>query len=301
MRKIYAFLFTAFVLIVSAANKASAQNYVFTTSAGNAIVPGTALVAGSQGDDQTALIALPFPYTAYGTIYNSVNASTNGNLQFTTANASFSNTCPLPTATNLGVVFMPHWDDLHTGRTPATDGIFTSVSGVAPNRIFNIEWRGELFTGTGNIVNFEARLFEGQQRVDYIYGTVTNLGISASIGVQGAVAPTTLFTSFSCNTASLSSGLGVSFVLGSNDFCSFATNINCPQTISGTTVGATPDAVAVCNGVTLSGAPGLWYSFVGTGTSNTLSLCGSGYDIKLGHTHKHYKILVKQCAMKILL
>lgn len=278
MRKLYAFLFTAFVLLVSAANKASAQNYIFTTSAGNSIDPGTTLVPGSQGDDQTALIALPFPYTAYGTVYNSVNACTNGNLQFTTTNTTFANACPLPSAA-MGVSFFPHWDDLHTGRVPATQGIFTSISGVAPNRIFNIEWRGELFTGTGNTVNFEARLFEGQQRVDFIYGTVTNNGVSASIGVQSQPV---LQTTFSCNTASLSSGLGVSFVLGSNDNCSFATTINCPQTITGTTVGATPDAVAACNFVTLSTAPGLWYTFVGTGTANTLSLCGSGFDTEIG-------------------
>jgi hypothetical protein len=64
MRKLYAVLFTAFALFFSSVNEASAQiNYVFTTSAGNAIVPGTALVAGSQADDAAVAIALPFPYT----------------------------------------------------------------------------------------------------------------------------------------------------------------------------------------------------------------------------------------------
>lgn len=66
-----------------------------------------------------------------------------------------------------------------------------------------------------------------------------------------------------------------------NDVCAGAININCGQTISGTTVGATPDAVPTCV-TTLNTAPGLWYSFVGTGTDNTLSLCGSAYDTKIG-------------------
>jgi hypothetical protein len=115
------------------------NNYVYSTSTGNAITPGTALVTGSQGDDVTANVVLPFTYIAYGTAYTSVNVCSNGNLQFTTANAAFTNTCPLPTSTNLGVTFMPHWDDLWTLN--AGEGIYTSVSGIAPNRILNIEWR----------------------------------------------------------------------------------------------------------------------------------------------------------------
>src|SRR5437763_1757722 len=47
-------------------------------------------------------------------------------------------------------------------------GIYTSVSGSAPNRIFNIEWRACLTQGTGcgGQVDFEVRLYEGQNRFD---------------------------------------------------------------------------------------------------------------------------------------
>ena len=51
-------------------------------------------------------------------------------------------------------------------------GIFTSVSGTAPNRIFNIEWRAQYFPGSGS-AGFELRLYEGQCRFDVIYGTVS--------------------------------------------------------------------------------------------------------------------------------
>ncbi|MFN8289308.1 MAG: DVUA0089 family protein [Chitinophagaceae bacterium] len=193
-------------------------NYLVTSSTGNTIVPGTTLVPGSRGDDVTASILLPFVYMAYGSSYTSVRVSSNGNIQFTgSGNTAFGNTCPLPTGTNLGFpAFMPHWDDLLTNVVPG-DGIFTSVSGTAPNRIFNIEWRGSLFIG--GTVNFEARLYEGQQRVDFIYGNMTNNGSSATIGVQGAISPTTLFTGYSCNTAALSSGLGLSFVMSPVNIC----------------------------------------------------------------------------------
>lgn len=261
MRKLYAFLFTAFLIFVVAA-KSSAQNYIYTTSPGNPIDPGTALVPGSQGDDVTALIALPFTYSVYNTPYTQVRASSNGNLQFTgTGNTSFSNTCPLPTATfnaQGGVVFMPYWDDLRTDNVGG--GIYTSTSGVAPNRIFNIEWRGITFSGSLP-VSFEVRLFEGQQRADFIYAG-TPLGVSASVGVQGAPTPTTLFTSFSCNASSLSSGLGISFTLPPP-----CVGVPSPGTISGP---ATMLCPGTATGLTLSGfslGGGITFQWASSATS----------------------------------
>lgn len=70
-------------------------------------------------------------------------------------------------------------------------------------------------------------------------------------------------------------------VLGQNDLCTGAININCGQTINSTTVGATLDAVATCVTV-LNTAPGIWYSFTGDGQITTLSLCGSAFDTKMG-------------------
>lgn len=67
-----------------------------------------------------------------------------------------------------------------------------------------------------------------------------------------------------------------------NDVCTGAININCGQTITGSTAcGATIDAVGTC--VTALGtAPGLWYRFTGDGSPVTMSLCGSSYDTKIG-------------------
>lgn len=186
-------------------------NYTLTTSTGNAIVPGTTLVTGTQADDATALVTLPFTYKAYGTDYTSLRVGTNGNIQFTTTSTAFTNVCPLP-ASAMGVAFHPHWDDLNM-NAGGTLGIYTSTSGTAPNRIFNIEWRAVRFGGT-NPVSFEARLFEGQQRVDFIYGPCDLNGGSASIGVQNFASG--LQTTHSCNTASLSSGLGLSFAIPLN-------------------------------------------------------------------------------------
>ena len=103
----------------------------------------------------------------------------------------------------------PHWDDLRTDLA-AGIGIFTSVSGVAPNHIFNIEWRATYFAG-GLAVNFEIRLYETTGQIDFVYGALNGTGASATVGLQKDTG--SLFSSFSCNPASLSDGLIVSWTL----------------------------------------------------------------------------------------
>ncbi|MEO7922728.1 MAG: immunoglobulin domain-containing protein [Chitinophagaceae bacterium] len=64
-----------------------------------------------------------------------------------------------------------------------------------------------------------------------------------------------------------------------NDACANAININCGQTISATTVGATADIAPACS---VSTQPGIWYRFTGVGGTETISTCAGGsFDTKL--------------------
>ena len=59
------------------------------------------------------------------------------------------------------------------------------MTGSAPNRIFNIEWRAVYFADTTNTANFELRLYEGQTRFDVVYGDTASGNTSArQPGVQ---------------------------------------------------------------------------------------------------------------------
>jgi N-acetylneuraminic acid mutarotase len=153
------------------------RNYVIN-SIGSGIVPGTT-DTGNHGDDTVTTVALPFPYTLYDQTFTSINLSSNGNAQFTTTDTTFTNQC-LPWLTHNYTIY-PYWDDLYLVNSGF--GIFTSISGTAPNRVFNIEWRAQYFPGSGS-ANFELRLYEGRSRFDVIYGTVTNGNTSATAGVQ---------------------------------------------------------------------------------------------------------------------
>src|SRR5205814_1398937 len=151
-----------------------ADHYVIS-QIGGSIVPGTT-DTGNHTDDGTTFVSVPFNYTLYGNTYSGVNVSSNGNAQFIGTNTDFSNVClPVPpSATPWDYSIFPYWDDLRTETTwtctPGPCGIYTSTSGSAPNRIFNIEWRAVYYnagSGTGN-ANFEVRLYEGQSRFDVI-------------------------------------------------------------------------------------------------------------------------------------
>ena len=65
-----------------------------------------------------------------------------------------------------------------------TCGVFTSVSGTAPNRIFNIEWRAVYFADTSATANFEARLYENDPNLKFevIIGNV-------QVGRRSAMSP----------------------------------------------------------------------------------------------------------------
>jgi hypothetical protein len=180
------------------------QDHYNVAQIGGSIVPGTTDI-GNHCDDCVTTIALPFGYMLYDQTYNALNLSSNGNAQFTTLDNNWTNIC-LPWITH-NYTIIPYWDDLYTLN--AGFGIFTSVTGTAPNRIFNIEWRAQYYPGTGT-ASFELRLYEGQTRFDVIYGTLTNGSTSATAGVQKS---DTTFDEYFCNGSGGAATGGQSYTL----------------------------------------------------------------------------------------
>jgi hypothetical protein len=189
--------------------------YIYTVSTGTIITATDQLVPGSQCGACTVSIPLPFPVTFYGQAYNSLNAANQGTIQFTTTHFG-SNTCPLPDPL-LGPAIIPHWDEFldtswHSscqGNIGTPCGIYIAVSGIAPNRIFNIEWRARFVSTSQHTANFEVRFHEGIDRFDFVYAWVSYVGGYASIGVQDGG---TRSTTYSCNTwGSVSPGLLISW------------------------------------------------------------------------------------------
>jgi hypothetical protein len=190
------------------------QNHYDIAQIGGSIVPGST-DSGNHGDDMTTTIALPFSYSLYDQTFNAVNVSSNGNAQFTTTDAAFTNQC-LPWTTHDYTVF-PYWDDQRTDAQSGcsafpggTCGIFTSVTGSAPNRIFNIEWRTVYFADPTQTANHELRLYEGQTRFDVVWGNVAFGNSSATGGVQR---DDTAFDQYFCDGSGGAATGGQSYIL----------------------------------------------------------------------------------------
>jgi hypothetical protein len=175
--------------------------YTITPSSGASIVPGDT-DAGNHCDDCATIVSLPFLYAFCGQSFSNVTLSSNGNLQFTGTNASLKNVC-LP-ASGFDQTVFPLWQDLRTDGT--SNGVFTSTSDVAPNRIFNIEWRAVYYSGgvSTSTVNFEVRLYENQQRFDIIYGNLNGDGSGATVGIQNSMSN---YSQFECSSGGLANGL----------------------------------------------------------------------------------------------
>src|SRR6476620_11513352 len=174
--------------------------YTFTTGT-DTIVPGT-VDTGNHTDDGDTFVALPFSFSLYDQTYSGVNVNSNGRLDFVCINepGGYMAAC-LPPPPNLCpfdyTIFA--WSDFNTGvvgegcaNFASGCGVFTSVSGTAPNRIFNIEWRAVYFADHTQTANFEIRLYENNpnKRFDIIFGTIQpgsdQLYVSGVEGAGGA-------------------------------------------------------------------------------------------------------------------
>ena len=164
------------------------SSYVVNTSTGNTIDPGTT-DTGNHGDDVTTTINLPFSVQFYDQTFGTAIVGSNGTLGFVANGNAFTNACLPAAAENMAV--LPNWDDQRTdiglpGCSTWTNGcgIFTSVSGTTPNRVFNIEWHAVFFADTSTTADFEIQLHESTNQIDFIYGDVAGGGSSATVGVQ---------------------------------------------------------------------------------------------------------------------
>jgi hypothetical protein len=182
----------------------------YVTSRGSGtIVPGI-VDTGNHCDNCLTQITFPFPVAFYNLSFTQAYVSSNGNLQFTGNEPYLSTSCPLPDRC-LNAAILAYQEDLRTDGPGG--GIFTLVTGSAPNRVFNIEWR-TTYTGRAGSANFEIRFYENQTSFDIIYGATSDHGGSEESGVQlSAMGGTCDATTFSCHTPALTSRLKVTYLV----------------------------------------------------------------------------------------
>jgi hypothetical protein len=188
------------IAALALASTANAGSYLFNTFSGVSLDPGTVDI-GNHCDDCTTTIALPFTYQLFGSLFNSVVVSSNGNLQFTGNNTSFSSS-GVPNG-SFGMTIFGYQDDLITSG--AGNGIFTSLTGGGT--IFNIEWRTSYFGRVGS-ADFEIQLLQGTTQFNVIYASTIDSGNFETIGVQSGSGDN---TQFSFDSATVPNGTKINF------------------------------------------------------------------------------------------
>jgi N-acetylneuraminic acid mutarotase len=165
---------------------------------------------GNHCDDCATLVTLPFPVSLYGVAYTTANVESDGNFQFTTSNGIYVNTCLPANPAQFGPTIFPDWYDQNTACTGT--GIYSTVTGTAPNRVLYYEYRDGDFPSCA-ARDYELVFYENNPNAfSIIYAANVNGGNPGTVGVQNADG--TLFTQYECNTGgTLTGGLMLTYTL----------------------------------------------------------------------------------------
>jgi hypothetical protein len=186
---------TSFSSIMSTGN-----TYTFQNTSGDDNTSTTVSLSGTTFRYQDATVA-------------GFQASTNGWLTFNTANTSTSLTNNLASGTP-NKMLAPFWDDLVvTGGNFATisNSMRYKVAGTlgSGTAVITVEWAGmERFSVAGPNLNFQVKLYESDNHIEFVYGTMEGFdgtvasNFSYSVGYNGTnPAGTTAIDRFAMQTA----------------------------------------------------------------------------------------------------
>jgi hypothetical protein len=183
------FLHTLLFFFICAVTQAQfSKHYTFTATSGvftSIQGTGTHPALADPDDDYSNAIPLGFIFNYDGKNYTAIGASTNGFFRFadlttTLPNNSFS-------ANGLPNFIAPLWADLNI---ISISNLSYQTTGIAPNRIFTIEWTNVKWNSTAPAagISFQTKLYENTNNIEFLYrqepGGIIPAG-GASIGLTG--------------------------------------------------------------------------------------------------------------------
>lgn len=181
------FIAACITLIFTSMNFAQVANYTFSQTAGTytEITGGTVQGTTSNDDNNFNAINLGFTFTYNGVNYTQVSVNTNGFLAM--GPTVVSSYLALSTGTSNNVV-APLNRDL---QAQATSELMIKTEGTSPNQVFIVQWKSYKrygATGTGDDYNFQIRLNETLNTVEFVYGTMTNNATATTlqVGLRGS-------------------------------------------------------------------------------------------------------------------
>ncbi len=156
----------------------------FTGSSGTytPIAGGTIHGTTSNDDENFNAIAIGFSFTYNGTAYTQVSIQTNG---FVAMGSSVTSNYSAISATSPNNLVAALSGDL---QSKADGEIMSLMEGSAPNRVFTVQWKNYKHYGGPQTYNFQIKLYETSNKVEFVYGTMTAGGGSRTyqVGVRGS-------------------------------------------------------------------------------------------------------------------
>lgn len=177
---------TCVLLFVAAHTKAqyiSAYTFSQSYNTYSPVTSGITYASGTifTGDSYTA--SLPFGFNFDGTIYTSLYINTNGYITF---DYGGGDCCPISSSGFYKAISAFGFDLAGTSTFCA---LRSAVEGAAPNRTFVVEWENmDLWSYSGANLNFQIRLHETTNIIDFVYGSMSTTVVAplVQVGIRGS-------------------------------------------------------------------------------------------------------------------
>jgi uncharacterized protein YjdB len=180
MKRVY--LILSFLFLCLSGYAQTAASYGFTALSGpfaSIAATGTPIPTLSDDDFTEPGIPIGFSFNYCGVSYTDLSACSNGWISLT--NSSSIEWDNFEAFIDGPGWLMPFWDD-NTGLF--LGNAYYTTTGVAPNRIFTLEWNSfESISGLGDIT-FQIKLYETTNVIDFHYGTSSLIFTDATIGIS---------------------------------------------------------------------------------------------------------------------
>lgn len=215
-------LFVALLLLIGCRLHAQIQYtrtsfksaYSPVSASATKLVPGvkTDQLSGSNGvsngDDGTAYISLPFDFNYAGVAYTTANylgICTNGFIYPSISNTITSkvtlfsgNLSSSVSSVKNTPIIAPYWSDMEANSSISgfTGSIAYETTGVTGSRVLTIEWSNypSARSFTQRSLNFEVKIYEGSNVIEFLYGPVGlngsvafNTSEFAAVGIKNAL------------------------------------------------------------------------------------------------------------------